>query len=130
MERRDRVDLGDPESVEIERLGFTTLRIGLVGRVDDRLGRASQHRHRLAVGVRHARLRVEHADDEIRLRDRERDLFADTLPHRVVPVEVETSGVDEHVRSAERPDVGVVPIAGDPRLVVDDRERLSGEPVE
>ena len=57
-------------------------------------------------------------------------LLADALAHRVVAVGIEAAGVDEHVRPAERPHVGVVPVARDARLVVDDGQRLADEPVE
>ena len=53
------------------------------------------------------------------------DLLRDALAHRVVGFAVEPAGVDQHVRAAERPHVGVVPVAGDAWLVVHDGEWLA-----
>ena len=75
----------------------------------------------------HAGLRVEHAKHDVGLGDRELDLLADLRPPiGIVGLAFEPAGVDEHVRSAERPHVGVVPVARDARLVVHDGEGLAG----
>ena len=104
--------------------------VGFVGGVEDRLARAPEHRHRFAIGVGHPRLRVEDAEHDVRFRHRQPHLLANAHPHRVVVIEVEAAGVDEHIRSTDAPHVGVVPIARHARLVVDDGERTPHEAVE
>ncbi len=65
---------------------------------------------------------VGHEDDDVGLGDRRPDVARDPSLHRVVALGVEASGVDERVLAAECAGVGVVAVARDAWLVVDDGE--------
>ncbi len=63
-------------------------------------------------------------------RDGRENLTRDAGLHRIVVLRVEPARVDERVPLAERARVGVLAVARDARLVVDDRDARSREAVE
>ena len=130
VKRRDAVQLVDAEPVEIGRFGLGRRRVGLVGDEEHRLLAATQQLDRALVGRGEPRHRVEHADDDVGLGDRQLDLAGDALLHRIVALGVEAAGVDQRVTAAAEPRVGVVAVTRDARLVVDDGELLPHETVE
>ena len=127
---RDRVRLLPAERVELHALELALLVVGLVDGDEDRRGGAAQQLGRLGVGRRQARDRVDHEDDDVGLGDREAGLLLDAGLDRVVRVDLEAAGVDEHEPPAVPLGVAVQAVAGRPRAVLDDRRARPEDAVE
>ena len=65
--------------------------------------------------------RVDDEDDDVRLGDRQPGLLLDARLDRIVRVELEPAGVDDHEPPAVPLGVAVQPVAGRPGAVLDDR---------
>ena len=119
--RRDRVDPVDAEAVEVERERLAGRAVHLVGEHEDRAREPRQHRARqLLVERRQALDGVGHEEDDVGVGERGGGLVADLDRHRVVGEEVEAAGVDDRERHPVPLRDGVLAVAGDPGLVVDD----------
>ena len=68
---------------------------------------------------------IDHEHDDVRLGDRQAGLLLDARLDRVVRVELQAAGVDEHEAPAVPLGVAVQPVARRPGAVLDDRRALA-----
>ena len=73
---------------------------------------------------------IDHEDDDVGLGDREAGLLLDAQLDRVVGIDLEAAGVDDHEPPAVPLGVAVQPVARRPRAVLDDRRARPDDAVE
>ena len=121
MFRRNRVDPVDAEAVEVQRERLAGRAVHLVGEHEDPAGKPRQHRARqLLVERRQPLDGVGHEQDDVGVGKRGGGLVADLDRHRVVGEQIEAAGVDDREGHPVPLRDGVLAVAGDPGLVVDD----------
>ena len=103
--------------------------LAFVGGKDHGLARRAHELGEDLVGGDNARPRIDQEDDEVGLLDGGHGLLAHAGGETRIAV-LEPRGIDQPDRGCSKLGIGLAPVAGQSRLIVDEREALAGEPVE
>jgi hypothetical protein len=129
LERRDGVQLPEPELIELRRLRLGPPRLGLVRRHHDRLAASAQAVRDVVLDRKDPRLRVDHEHHDVGLVDRRLGLPADA-GFDLARAVVEAAGVHQCELTAAPFHRRIHTIAGRAGLVLHDGHALADEPVE
>ena len=130
MLSRDGDGFAQAQAERLQHTGFRRLTLGLVGRDDHRPALAPQHIGEDQVARRHALPRIDDEQRQIRLIDRQLSLHAHARLQALVGDVLKAGGVDQLQVQIAQPSHAKPPVAGHPRLVIDNRQLLAGQPVE
>ena len=103
---------------------------GLVGDDDDRLAGAAQTLRKMPIGRGEAGARVDHEQDRVAIHERGFRLRAHAPGERVRIALLETGGVDDGEGEIGESGLALAAVAGDARLIVDQRQPAPDQPVE
>ena len=119
-----------PELIEFLGVVLDRARFGLVGGDEYRLARIPEQDGQLFIERDGPAARVQHPDYGLRLGDRLRSLFEDIGGNYGLVVRHDTAGINQPKRPGLPVDLAVDTVAGNARLIADDRFTRSGQAIE